>query len=209
MPFNAHTPLNGQEDRVPLSQRRHGQMRRSCATCRQGLIWALLALELGGVGALLCAVQSLGTPAPSVVVAGIMRCTMPIYDEFVARTQALHTVELCARVQGFLEQVRFQEGALVHADQLLFVIERSPYAAALQAAKAQLATAQVDLTRAREQVEVLNARVKLAQQRASLAEARQDVARLRPLARDWAEPRHCQLHATICTMRVQGERLRR
>jgi multidrug resistance efflux pump len=134
------------------------------------------------------AAQSPGTPAPTVVIAEITQRTAPIYDEFVARTQAMHTVELRARVEGFLEQVLFQEGSLVQAGQLLFVIERRPYEAALQSAKAQLARAQADLTRAQEQVEVLRARAQLAQQRAALAKARQDVARLRPLARDRAVP---------------------
>jgi membrane fusion protein (multidrug efflux system) len=100
----------------------------------------------------------------------------------------MDTVELRARVEGFLEQVRFQEGTLVREGQLLFVTERRPYEAVLQSAKAQLARAQADLTRAQEHVEVLRARAQLAQQRAALAKARQDVARLRPLIHDRAVP---------------------
>jgi membrane fusion protein (multidrug efflux system) len=170
------------------SQRPYGQPQRSRLTCLRGLIWALFAVGLWGADALMFAAQSPGTPAPTVVVAEVTPRTVPIYEEFVARTQAIHTVELRARVEGFLEQVLFQEGALVKAGQILFVIEQPPYKAALQSAKAQLATAQANLTQAQEQVDVLKARAELAQQRASLAKARQDVARLRPLARDRAVP---------------------
>jgi membrane fusion protein (multidrug efflux system) len=129
---------------------------------------------------------------------------VPIYDEFVARTQAIQTVELRARVEGFLEQVRFQQGALVKEGQLLFVIEQPPYKAALQSAKAQLAQAQADLTRAQEPVEVLRARAQLAQQRASLAKARQDVARLLPLARDRAVPQQ-DLDTAVATEQAEPE----
>jgi multidrug efflux pump subunit AcrA (membrane-fusion protein) len=121
---------------MPLSQRWHGQTRRSRAPCLPGLLWALLAVGLGAADELMFAAQSPGTPAPTVVVAEVMRRTVPIYDEFVARTQAIQTVELRARVDGFLEQVLFREGALVKEGQVLFVIEQPPYKAALQSAKA-------------------------------------------------------------------------
>ena len=139
--------------------------------------------------------------APTVVIAKVIQKTVPLYSEFVARTEAIQTVELRARVEGFLEQVLFQEGAAVKAGQVLFVIERPPYEAALQAAKAQLARAQADLTRAQEQVEVLRARAELAQRQAASAKARQDVARLRPLARDRAVPQQ-DLDAAVAEEQV-------
>lgn len=161
----------------------------------------LLAGRLVGLGLLAWTVMVWGrsaswvataqTPAPqapTVVVAEVIQKTVPLYEEFVARTEAIRTVELRARVEGFLEQVLFQEGSVVKEGQVLFVIERPPYEAALQAAKAQRARAQADLTQAQEQVRVLSARAELVQRQASLAKARQDVARLRPLARDRAVP---------------------
>jgi multidrug efflux pump subunit AcrA (membrane-fusion protein) len=171
---------------MPLSQTLHGQTRRARSTYLHGLLWALFAVGLWGADAPMFAGQSPDAPAPPVVVAEVTLRTVPIYEEFVARTQAMHTVELRARMEGFLEQVRFQEDALVHAGQLLFVIEQPPDDAALQLAKAQLAQAQANLIQAQEQVDVPRARAQLPQQRASLAKARQDVARLHPLARDRA-----------------------
>ena len=102
---------------MPLSHRRPGQTRRPRAPCLSGVLWALFALGLWGCGANapMFAAQSPGTPAPTVLVAEGTPRTVPIYDEFVARTEATHTVELRARVEGFLAPVRFQEGALVRA----------------------------------------------------------------------------------------------
>jgi membrane fusion protein, multidrug efflux system len=127
-------------------------------------------------------------PVPAVVVAEVVKKTVPITAEFVAQTDAVQTVELRARVQGVLERVRFKEGAEVKEGQVLFEIERSQYEAALQSARAQLAKAQSDLARAQEQVEVDKARAELEQRKAALAKAQLDVARLKPLAQARAVP---------------------
>jgi membrane fusion protein (multidrug efflux system) len=129
-----------------------------------------------------------GPPPPAVVVAEVIRKTVPIAAEFVAQTDAVQTVELRARIQGVLERVRFKEGADVKEGQVLFEIERTQYEAALQSARAQLAKAQAELARAQEQVEVLRAQAELEQRRAALAKAQLDVARLRPLAQAKAVP---------------------
>jgi membrane fusion protein, multidrug efflux system len=127
-------------------------------------------------------------PPPAVVVAEVVRKTVPIVAEFVAQTGAVQTVELRARIQGVLERVRFKEGSDVKAGQVLFEIERTQYEAALQSARALLAKAQAELARAQEQVEVLRSQAELEQKRAALAKSRLDVARLRPLAQARAVP---------------------
>jgi membrane fusion protein (multidrug efflux system) len=127
-------------------------------------------------------------PPPAVVVAEVVRKTVPIVSEFVAQTDAVQTVELRARIQGVLERVRFKEGSEVKQGQVLFEIERSQYEAALQSARAQLAKAQAELAKAQEQVAVLRSQAELEQRRAALAKARLDVARLRPLAQARAVP---------------------
>ena len=127
-------------------------------------------------------------PPPAVVVAEVVRKTVPIVAEFVAQTDAVQTVELRARIQGVLERVRFKEGADVKQGQVLFEIERTQYEAALQSARAQLAKAQSELAKAQEQVEVARSQAELEQRRAALAKARLDVARLRPLAQAKAVP---------------------
>lgn len=166
-----------------------GSQRRLLAGCLVGLCVLMLAILVWGRHERgIAMAQMPAPPAPTVVVAEVIQQTVPLYEEYVARAEAIQTVELRARVAGFLEQVLFQEGGVVKEGQVLFVIERQPYEAALQAAKAQLARAQADLMQAQEQVGVLSARATLAQRQADLAKARQDVERFRPLARDRAVP---------------------
>ena len=129
-----------------------------------------------------------GPPPPAVVVAEAVKKTVPIVAEFVAQTDAVQTVELRARIQGVLERVRFEEGAIVKEGQVLFEIERTQYEATLQSARALLAKAQAELARAQEQVEVQRSRAELEQRQAALAKAKLDVARLKPLAQAKAVP---------------------
>src|SRR5439155_1296969 len=112
----------------------------------------------------------------------------PTLRAFVARTEAVPTVALRARVAGVLEQVRFREGSEVKKGQVLFVIQQEEYRAALQFARAQLAKAQADLPRAHDVSIVDRARAQLDQAKADLGKARQDVARYRPLAQEQAIP---------------------
>lgn len=104
-------------------------------------------------------------PPPEVVVTTVTPQTVPIYGEYVARTEALQTVDIMSRVDGFLDKILFTEGTKVNAGQLLFVIDQRPFRAALQEARGNLAHA-----------------------RASLARARKDVERLQPLVADQAAP---------------------
>ena len=71
------------------------------------------------------------------------------YQEFVARTEAVDTVDLRARVEGFLIKRDFNEGQTVEKDQLLFEIDPKPYQAALKRAEADLASSEAELTRSR------------------------------------------------------------
>ena len=145
------------------------------------------------VGTLGCersnAKQGAPPQTPSVVVAEVVQRTVPIIREYTARTEAVPTVELRARVPGVLEQVLLEEGRSVTRGQTLFVIQREEYAAALEAARAQLAKAEADLTRARDVSTVDRSRAQLEQRKADHEKARQDVNRYRPLAEARAIPR--------------------
>lgn len=66
---------------------------------------------------------------------------------FTGRIEAADKVELRARVDGFLEKRLFAEGADVKKGDLLFVIEKAPYAAAVSEAKGAIESAQATLTR--------------------------------------------------------------
>jgi len=127
-------------------------------------------------------------PPPTVIVAEVPQRTVQIAGEFVSRTEAVPTVEIRARVQGVLEQVRFKEGSEVKQGQVLFVIQQDEYKAAVQSARAQLAKAQADLTRSRDVSVVDRARAQLDEAKAELGRTQQDVARYRPLAEQQAIP---------------------
>jgi membrane fusion protein (multidrug efflux system) len=127
-------------------------------------------------------------PTPTVIVAQIPQQTVQVAGEFVARTEAVPTVEIRARVAGVLEQVRFREGSEVKQGQVLFVIQQEEYKAALQSARAQLAKAQADLTRAKDVSVIDRAKARLDEAKAELGRTRNDVARYRPLAEAKAIP---------------------
>ncbi|HZN06066.1 MAG TPA: efflux RND transporter periplasmic adaptor subunit [Pyrinomonadaceae bacterium] len=125
-------------------------------------------------------------PSPAVVVAEVTQQTVPIYSEFVAQTRADETVELRARVEGVLQQVYFREGSPVKKGQLLFTIDKRPFEAALQSARAVQSKAVADLAQARQRTDVLQAQAELADAQAVLSKTEQDLARLRPLAKEKA-----------------------
>lgn len=98
-----------------------------------------------------------GAPPPAVIVATAEKRPLTRSFPFVGRVQALDKVELRARVQGFLQRRVFEEGANVKEGDLLFVIEKAPFEAAVAQQRAGLAVAQaaaqntaVQLARARE-----------------------------------------------------------
>ena len=125
-------------------------------------------------------------PPPTVVVASVTQKTVPIYSEYVGQTRADDTVELRARVEGVLQKVYFKEGAGVKKGQLLFTIDKRPFEAALQSAKALAAKAVSDLAQAQQRTDVLQAQAQLAEAEAVLVRADQDVTRLAPLAKEKA-----------------------
>lgn len=61
-----------------------------------------------------------------------------IYGEYVGRIKAQQFVEVRARVEGFLEQMLFEEGTHVKKNQVLFIINQDQYAAKVDKARAQL-----------------------------------------------------------------------
>src|SRR5262245_17567493 len=128
-------------------------------------------------------------PAVSVTVIQVTPRSIPIYNEFTGTTDATETVEIRARVDGYIEQRLFDAGQLVKANQLLYVLDQRTFKAELQKAKAAVSKAEADLQFAKEGVEVLRAESRLAQSKAALVKADQDVARYRPLVRQEAAPK--------------------
>jgi RND family efflux transporter MFP subunit len=72
--------------------------------------------------------------------------------EITGNAAAVNQVKLIARVVGFLEQIHFEDGALVRKDDLLFTIQQAQYKAQLQQAQAQLQLQQAALVYAKTEV---------------------------------------------------------
>ncbi len=85
---------------------------------------------------------------PTVITTKIRQADVVPEARYVGHVEALQTVDLRARVEGFLEQIKFKEGSLVTAGEPLFIIEQSVYKARLKAAAAREAQAEAELDRA-------------------------------------------------------------
>jgi RND family efflux transporter MFP subunit len=92
-------------------------------------------------------------PPPQVTVSQPVRRPVVSYLEFTGNTKALNTVQLRARVAGYLEKVLFQDGDIVKKDQPLFIIQQNTYEAQLKEAEADLLAAKAKLKYAETQVE--------------------------------------------------------
>jgi len=77
-------------------------------------------------------------PPPQVTAMQPVRRMVTEYLEYTGNTQAVNTVQLQARVQGFLEKVFFKDGDVVKKGQLLFLIQQDTYQAQLAQAEAQI-----------------------------------------------------------------------
>jgi RND family efflux transporter MFP subunit len=92
--------------------------------------------------------QQAGPPAPpppTVTVAKPVKRTVVDYDEYVGRFLAVDSVEVRARVSGYLEKVHFQDGQLIKQGDLLFTIDKRPFQNTLDQVRANLAQAQANL----------------------------------------------------------------
>jgi membrane fusion protein (multidrug efflux system) len=117
------------------------------------LVLALLSYTLTG-----CSDDSgkMMGAAPQVTVIKIEPKDTPVAFEFVGKTASSRRVEIRSRVEGFLDQRVYTEGTMVEAGDVLFIMDKKPFEANLQAAEAELeqqearkATALINLNRMR------------------------------------------------------------
>lgn len=80
--------------------------------------------------------------AVPVSVIQVQAAPVPVSAEFVAQTQSSRQVEIRTRVAGFLDKRVYREGDMVKEGEVLFLMDKKPFAAQLAAARAQLAQEQ-------------------------------------------------------------------
>jgi RND family efflux transporter MFP subunit len=117
-------------------------------------------------------------PPPEVTVARPVRRTVTNYLEATGTTQPLLSVDIRARVKGFLKEKHFKEGSIVKKGDLLLVIDEESFQVSLDEAKTRLDEAEASLLKAKQSRarEVARAQVALDESQlrlARLAEARQ------------------------------------
>ena len=91
-------------------------------------------------------------PPPKVTVAQPVRRVVADYLELNGTTRAVRTVQLVARVPGYLEKVLFRDGQLVKSGQPLFLIQQSTTRATLGQAEGQILLQKAQLEYAQKQL---------------------------------------------------------
>jgi RND family efflux transporter MFP subunit len=116
----------------------------SCISLRRGsalLCCLLIAVQFAG-----CAQKKAPSgAAPQVQVARVVQRDVSIYSEWVATLDGYVNAQIQPQVSGYLIKQDYSEGSFVHKDDVLFEIDRRPFQAVLDQAKAQLAQAEAQL----------------------------------------------------------------
>jgi membrane fusion protein, multidrug efflux system len=89
--------------------------------------------------------QGAAQQLPAVTVAKPVQRTVVDQDEYVGRFAAVNSVEIRARLSGYLSEIHFQDGQMVKKGDPLFTIDRRPFEIALDQMRANLNQARANL----------------------------------------------------------------
>lgn len=147
------------------------------------IVLIIIVLIVGGVGyrirKMMTPPAQPQMPPASVTVAHPVVQDVVNYNEFTGNLASIESVDIRARVQGYLRQVAFKDGAFVKKGDLLFEIEPETYRAQRDRAAAALMSAQADLQRATQDYQRVMEAVKsgaVSQQEVSTYKAQKDMA---------------------------------
>jgi RND family efflux transporter MFP subunit len=108
-------------------------------------VLAALAMLLSACGQ---SNQYVAPPPPRVTVATPAQKPVTRYLELTGNTAAVNATDLVARVAGFVQEIKYQDGDQVPQGKLLFTIEPEPYRVKLEQAKAAESGADANLKQA-------------------------------------------------------------
>ena len=134
---------SGEQQRRPVTEIVAGLSRRQkvwIAAILLALVAVVLLFELRS------APVAAAPPQPTVTVATPLVRQIAEWDDYSGRFEASKSVEVRPRVSGAVVGVHFTDGAVVQKGQLLFTIDPRPFVAALNEARAAVASARSDLT---------------------------------------------------------------
>jgi RND family efflux transporter MFP subunit len=131
---------------------------------------AVALATAAGLGLTACGrPEAVPPPKPvAVTVVPVVQRPVPVYSQYVGQTEAVETVEIRARVEGYIERQVAPDGADVKAGDVLFVIDPRPLQAALRQAEANVA---------RQVGQLGEAEAALVQRQADLRQAEANLAR--------------------------------
>lgn len=123
-------------------------MRHDFASGRAIICTGALLLALSGCGK---SNDYKAPPPPPVITSKPVSMPMTDYLSVTGNTVAVNSVDLVARVSGYLQEIAFTDGSVVEQGKKLFVIEPAPYAAKLLQAQAAVASAKAQVIYAQSQ----------------------------------------------------------
>jgi RND family efflux transporter MFP subunit len=139
----------------------------------------LIAATLAAIVGCQSQPEATAPPPPEVAVEMPTQRDVTLFHDFTGNTDAIESVEIRARVQGFLQSFNFEAASRVKKGDLLFVIEREPYIAAKNQAEAEVDASEAYVRRAESDLERLEQAVKtnaVSQQEVTRATAERDQA---------------------------------
>jgi RND family efflux transporter MFP subunit len=116
---------------------------RRPAVCSVLLVGLLLA-TLSGCSS---AKSGAGQPPPPVTISQPLLANVTDHDELTGRTEAIDSVQVRARVTGYLDKIYFQDGNDVQAGDVLYLIDPRPYVAQVDQDKADLVAKQATVVK--------------------------------------------------------------
>jgi membrane fusion protein, multidrug efflux system len=116
----------------PANSARRNAFRALLLASTGGMVWAISL-----AGCKHAPDKKMSSPVP-VDAAAVVPKPIRLSDEFNGRVASINSVEVRARVTGYVDKVAYREGDSVKQRDLLFVIDPRPYRDALESAKASL-----------------------------------------------------------------------
>jgi membrane fusion protein (multidrug efflux system) len=94
--------------------------------------------------------EKIATPPVPITAIRVEPQQIPADFEYVGVGESSHIVQLRARVEGYLESINYKEGGMVHAGDLMFVLDQRPFIAVVESVTGQLQRQQAILWNAQQ-----------------------------------------------------------
>src|ERR1700726_5163983 len=150
-------------------------VRRPAMTLHNFVLPSVLVAAIGLSGCDREKTPALAAAPPQVFVETVQPRDVPIIEEWIGTLDGSANVDIRARVQGYIQEIAFNEGSVVKQGDLLLRIDPRPYAAELEQAKATFGQATPEQQKAEQdqqrQTELFNKKIASQQDYANAVQA--------------------------------------